>query len=59
MSPFIDTAIDLALTDDDTRPAELLLPYQSEDSAGAEDWLYEDDKREYEYDRELITARMG
>ena len=58
MSPFIDTAIDLALTDDEVRPAELLLPFQSED-ASADDWMYEDDKREYEYDRELVTARMG
>ena len=58
MSPFIDTAIDLALTDDETRPAELLLPFQSEE-ASTDDWMYEDDTREYEYDRELITARMG
>ena len=39
-------------------PAELLLPFQSEE-ARADDWMYEDDKREFEYDRELITARMG
>ena len=54
MSPFIDTAIDDALTDDATRPGEL-----SAHAPDGEDWMYEDDKREYEYDRELITARMG
>ena len=54
MSPFIDTAIDLALTDDETRPSELN-PYAPD----SDDWLYEDDKREYEYDREVFTARMG